>query len=1216
MDHDFPDMMDEQESLVQSADSAEGPFPRAGWQVLLEVEFAKQNALLRDVGLQMISTVKETLKEELAGKHSLGARGIRHVRTDAEMPRGLSTVVSSEADSLGVQSLPLGMKFQPSTASRSASRDPPVTTTAPPEKNVSSTNSWDSIYQHRDFRASRRKAQAAAKKISELRGGASSLGLVGEMDDPKLSESWSLRTVRSSAFRAGVPIVILTNLILLGVEVDMSAQLPPNAQIEAFQVANIIIVCFFFGEILLKLHAYGCKMMYFGKDRWWNWSDLLIFSMSVFEIVGEAMASVVFASQMDPTQLRTMRFLRMARALRGVRVLRLLQYLSALRTIVFSIVSTMGSVFWTSLLLVILFYLFGVLNTQIATDHCRALTHAEVPQKCDPELMRFWSSVPQAMLTLFLSITNGVSWDDCLQPLWDVSRVALVSLIVYIVITVFAVLNTAYATFVSEYTAARERFAELLNKHLLPRGDPPSSTSPPGTSSMTHETRQQGGQEGWDQHVAAAETGQEPAQPAAADEDDDEDTHCDGTAFTAEERAIQEEWAAHQKGTFWSDIPPSVPLSPNSHADLTQLTHGCWRLEVRPDQGVSIRKISGIPRTVIEGDEGDTLSSPPFPIGLEATFAPMTPHHWVLTVVATPALSNYEAASMLLSVGDKILFERDPATLTWRLRIETQSKDCHPTITRMRQRREDAREHQAQQEAQQRAAAAASSTTPAASSGSRPGAPNQQPPTALAPQLTPIAEERDSRTDHHSQPNNTATATSHSMQQAHNNNPRPQMGETASSASASSSHEPPRSYYPTARPKPDSPETTTHDTTTPQQQKPLDDGRDLRRSQRDRKPPESQQQPPPAAATPLAQLLQDGRTLRRGARERNTKTTTTTTAQAVLPPHNTTTTSTITDSTSIDIPTNPDARPDNFDNDDPPPPPDTQSLMQTGKPTSTSNKQPPWATQPVDTAPAFEDSQGHGEAIANAADAALVDLLVVLAAKVLDSYSRDGFLGSLDYAKCFDCLPPPGSHSPALTITFSGDVRIRLSWGAGGAEPTNVLVVVLAFVSVTGVFCNMAIESARADKDMATMRQMQKHEAQVDALRGVFEEINPDGMGVISLEELKEALKQEKLRSFMHSMDIATDDIVTLFMVIDADGSGDITLDEFVYGCMNLAGPAKQLQVARMGYENTIIRKELKALRVDLRKLRQYIAALENNHVHSLGGGRAAPLENYPSVRV
>ena len=105
----------------------------------------------------------------------------------------------------------------------------------------------------------------------------------------------------------------------------------------------------------------------------------------------------------------------------------------------------MGSVFWTSLLLVILFYLFGVLNTQLATDHCRAIEHAEVPQTCDPELLRFWANVPLSMLTLFLAITNGISWDDCLQPLAEVSRVAFPSMIIYIVITVFAVLNTVRA---------------------------------------------------------------------------------------------------------------------------------------------------------------------------------------------------------------------------------------------------------------------------------------------------------------------------------------------------------------------------------------------------------------------------------------------------------------------------------------------------------------------------------------------------------------------------------------------------------------------------------------------------------------------------------------------------------------------------------------------------------------------------------------------------
>ncbi|CAE7225893.1 SCN5A, partial [Symbiodinium sp. KB8] len=64
-------------------------------------------------------------------------------------------------------------------------------------------------------------------------------------------------------------------------------------------------------------------------------------------------------------------FLRLVRALRGIRVVRLLRYIGALRTIVFSIISTLGSVFWTSLLLVVLFYLFGVLIAQIVTDHCR-----------------------------------------------------------------------------------------------------------------------------------------------------------------------------------------------------------------------------------------------------------------------------------------------------------------------------------------------------------------------------------------------------------------------------------------------------------------------------------------------------------------------------------------------------------------------------------------------------------------------------------------------------------------------------------------------------------------------------------------------------------------------------------------------------------------------------------------------------------------------------
>ena len=39
-------------------------------------------------------------------------------------------------------------------------------------------------------------------------------------------------------------------------------------------------------------------------------------------------------------------------------------------------------------------------------------------------------------------------------------------------------------------------------------------------------------------------------------------------------------------------------------------------------------------------------------------------------------------------------------------------------------------------------------------------------------------------------------------------------------------------------------------------------------------------------------------------------------------------------------------------------------------------------------------------------------------------------------------------------------------------------------------------------------------------------------------------------------------------MLLDSDQTGLIDLDEFVSGCMQLYGPAKSMQLAKMSYEN------------------------------------------------
>lgn len=62
-------------------------------------------------------------------------------------------------------------------------------------------------------------------------------------------------------------------------------------------------------------------------------------------------------------------------------------------------------------------------------------------------------------------------------------------------------------------------------------------------------------------------------------------------------------------------------------------------------------------------------------------------------------------------------------------------------------------------------------------------------------------------------------------------------------------------------------------------------------------------------------------------------------------------------------------------------------------------------------------------------------------------------------------------------------------------------------------------------------------------------------------------MTQGELAGFLESMGISTDDIWTLCILLDTDKSGTIDLEEFVTGCMQLHGPAKSMQIAKMSYE-------------------------------------------------
>ncbi|CAK8991315.1 unnamed protein product [Durusdinium trenchii] len=178
----------------------------------------------------------------------------------------------------------------------------------------------------------------------------------------------------------GISLLILLHVILLG---------PSDA------------ACFVV-EMALKLLALGCRNFWLGEDSSWNILDFIVVAISVFDVAIDILFQTLWPS-LSTSQLRLLRFARFARALRSIRVAKLFRHVRALRTLALSIMSTMSSLCWTLALLVILFYTFGVMLTQLVVEHCRFLGQdrtgtGDPMANCPESLKKYWASVPESLL--------------------------------------------------------------------------------------------------------------------------------------------------------------------------------------------------------------------------------------------------------------------------------------------------------------------------------------------------------------------------------------------------------------------------------------------------------------------------------------------------------------------------------------------------------------------------------------------------------------------------------------------------------------------------------------------------------------------------------------------------------------------------------------------------------------------------------------------------
>merc|ERR1719201_731202 len=132
-----------------------------------------------------------------------------------------------------------------------------------------------------------------------------------------------------------------------------------------------------------------------------------------------------------------------------------------------------------------------------------------------------------------------------------------------------------------------------------------------------------------------------------------------------------------------------------------------------------------------------------------------------------------------------------------------------------------------------------------------------------------------------------------------------------------------------------------------------------------------------------------------------------------------------------------------------------------------------------------------------------------------------------------------------------------------------LLVSVCLMNLVTAVIVESSFEQASQDKEVAKAHKAQVIEKMMPKLREMFDTLDADGDGEITLEEFGNC--DQATRDHLCEL-FNTDDLVELFEILDVDGGGSVSIDEFCDEMTKLATSQAPMEQIRLLKQMSIIR--------------------------------------------
>lgn len=275
----------------------------------------------------------------------------------------------------------------------------------------------------------------------------------------KFAESIAL----SKYFDMCARILILSNAAFIGFQVDRVATSPDGEMPLGYKIIDAIYASMFIIELFIRLCGSGCFNFFFGDDRSWNIFDLVVVTTGAFEtivslIISEDSGIAGFSN------LSAVRTIRIARVARIARVIRLMRFFRSLRILVTAIFGTVKNCLWTSLLLCLILYIFGVMFAQAASDHLHETDQLTLALSHETDVLReYFGTLPRSIYSCFKAILGGVDWEPVANALGDIGAFYLGLFLLMIIFVFLAVMNVISGLFLQ---SAIEHAQDDINEQI------------------------------------------------------------------------------------------------------------------------------------------------------------------------------------------------------------------------------------------------------------------------------------------------------------------------------------------------------------------------------------------------------------------------------------------------------------------------------------------------------------------------------------------------------------------------------------------------------------------------------------------------------------------------------------------------------------------------------------------------------------------------------